>query len=129
MYTRVDQRVALGDENVLIDRVMSLPKWINIPLLSYNQAMFHVNRENVVNYSFEAKKIWCRPQQVVNGKWIPHDLTSSHQVEITELPESEVTSRYEKIQAQLNHYKSCMLKHAASVGDKEFASAVTAFTT
>lgn len=123
---KIDGR-SLGEDYEFIDRIYNNPKWVKVPLLDWETTCYHLNRENIVQYSIEGKHRWMKPLRAINGHWQEHEPSQTEKMTIERVDIGKTESKQLKLRDQLEKFKSTLIQHAANHGDESFIRIVQAF--
>lgn len=125
-YTRKLQGRSLGEDYEWLDKIFNHYKWSHIPMVDWSTALYFLNMENVVEYSFAGKNKWCLPVSAINGQWQEIERTPSEKMSYERITHEELEERHVMYKKTLDKFKSHILRHAHEHSPQTYSRAVEA---
>jgi len=103
IYNRKINKESLGEDYEFIERVYRNAKWKHYPLIPYNLALYHLNRQETVQYKIGGDYRWVKPLTVINGKWIELEESPTERLSFDELQDEVLSkSKFEMLKEDMH---------------------------
>jgi len=104
-YARACVRQHFGEDHEFLNKVLRNRKWDNVPLIPWEELLYHWNRRDITFYSINGSTISSGPLKMIRGKW--EEITATSLSSNTCDEEHTNESMIMHYQKRLDVVKSC----------------------
>ncbi|UCR92525.1 MAG: polyprotein [Apis hypovirus 3] len=128
-YTMKVEGKTMDEDHEYLDRIYNNARWAHCNLLPYDLALYHLNRQGVVNYNIAGSVRWCKPMTVLNGTWMELEESPTNDISIEPVLSTEDSPKYVTLQRHIDKVKFALMTQASQMGPEHFdkASAILTF--